>query len=39
MAGDGDDEDNDVDEQEPLPRLTTYKEASYTSIKKQLNEI
>ena len=24
---DGDDEDDDVDQQEPLPRLTTYKEA------------
>ena len=29
MEGDGDDEDNDVDQQEPLPRLTTYKEAGY----------
>ena len=29
MEGDGDDEDNDIDQQEPLPRLTIYKEASY----------
>ena len=29
MEGDGDNEDNDVDQQESLPRLTTYKEASY----------
>ena len=27
MEGDRDDEDDDVDQQEPLPRLTTYKEA------------
>ena len=29
MEGDGDDEDNDVDQQKPLPRLTIYKEAGY----------
>ena len=29
MEGDGDDEDNDINQQEPLPRLITYKEASY----------
>ena len=29
MEGDGDDEDNDIDQQEPLPRLTTYKQAGY----------
>ena len=29
MEGDDDDEDNDIDQQEPLPRLTTYKEDSY----------
>ena len=32
MEGDGDDEDDDIDQQEPLPRLTTYKEASYNSV-------
>ena len=29
MEGDDDDEDNDIDQQESLPRLTTYKEDSY----------
>ena len=37
MIGDGgDDEDNDIDQhmqQEPLPRLTTYKEDSYLMMK------
>ena len=33
MEGDGDDhEDDDIDQQEPLPRLTTCKEASYNCL-------